>query len=545
MNRRDLLAQLRRQHFDLLIIGGGIVGAGIARDAAIRGLKVALIEQDDFAGGTSSKTSKLIHGGLRYLAHGHVRLVMESLRERHILRTIAPALVHPRSMLLPVYQDAARSAWQIHLGLWLYDLLALRRNIRPHRMLSALGALALEPHLRADGLRTAGLYADCQMDDARLCLANILQAVGFGAVCCNYVRLRAFLKSRQHLVGGVGEDLFTGLTMEIQARVVINATGPWSDALRRTSEQAATPRLAPTKGIHLIVPPLTHEALFVEARRDRRMFFLLPWGEYSLIGTTETPVSGALEALSATADEVDYLLEETNRVIPGRGLKAEEIIATYAGARPLLSSANPSTNASREHRIEIDRWGLVSVMGGKYTTYRLMAQQVLDLVMRRYGWRADRCLTDQVSLLETTQPIMAERWRAVTRDLDPDLLTRLITRYGAGTFHVLALVEGTPSLAQPVCPHHELILAELAYALQHELACTITDVLARRTRIAFSPCQGLDLLSSLSVLIAQQTPMPIPSLAHQIEAYHQFLARSLAFRTSDGAAISAGTHDGT
>jgi len=539
MNRRDLLAKLRTQPFDLLVIGGGIVGAGIARDAAMRGLNVALIEQQDFAGGTSSKTSKLIHGGLRYLEHGRLRLVRESLRERHILRTIAPALVHPRSILLPVYAGDARSAWRIRLGLSLYDLLAGQRNLRPHRMLSAHRTLALEPRLRAEGLRAAGLYADCQMDDARVCLANILQAISFGAVCCNYVRLNAFLKTSQQLCGGVGEDAFTGETMEIQARVVINATGPWSDALRQISEASATPRLAPTKGIHLIVPQLTREAVFVEARRDRRMLFMLPWGDASIIGTTETPVTEPLETLSATANEVDYLLEEANRIVPGRRLGAQDILATYAGARPLLAFAGPSTRASREHRIEMDRWGLISVLGGKYTTYRRIAQDAVDLVIRRLRWRGDRCLTDQVSLLDTLQPIVAERWRTMTRDLDPDLLTRLITRYGAGAFHVLSLIERDPALVCPVCPHHESILAELLYAVHHELACTITDVLARRTRIAFSPCQGLDLLSSLTTLLQQYIPVPVPSLAHQVEEYHQFLARSLAFRHAGSAAIPA------
>jgi len=539
MNRHDLLAKLRTYPFDALIIGGGIVGAGIARDGAMRGLKVALIEQQDFASGASSKTSKLIHGGLRYLEHGRFRLVRESLRERHVLRTIAPALVHPRSILLPVYAGNARSAWQIRLGLSLYDLLAGRHNLRRHRMLSASRALALEPGLRAEGLRAAGLFADCQMDDARLCLANILQAVSFGAVCCNYVRLRGFLKGSQRLCGGVGEDAFTGETMEIQAQVVINATGPWSDRLRELSEADAAPRLAPTKGIHVILPHLMREAVFAEARRDRRMLFILPWGDASIVGTTETPVTEPLETLRATANEVDYLLEETNRIIPGRRLGAHDIIATYAGARPLLAFAGSSTQASREHRIEIDRWGLVSVLGGKYTTYRRIAQDAVDVVMRRLRWRGDRCLTDHVSLLDTIQPVVAERWQRMTRDLDPDLLARLLTRYGAGAFHVLSLIEQDRALAAQACPHHEAILAELLYAARHELACTVTDVLARRTHIAFSPCQGLDLLSPLTTMLQQHLPVPVPSLAHQVEAYHRFLAHSLAFRAGGATATPA------
>ena len=307
--RSELLAKLSTQPFDLLIVGGGIVGAGIARDASIRGLRVALIEQGDFASGASSKTSKLIHGGLRYLEQGRIGLVFESLRERHVLRTIIPAYVHPLSLLLPVYDGDARSAWTVNAGLWLYDLLAWGRNIRPHRMRSARRALALEPGLRVDGLRAAGQYADCQMDDARVCLANVLQAVGFGAVCANYVRLQRVLEADGRLCGGVGEDLLSGRAIEIRARVVVNAAGPWADRVRELSDDRASPRLAPTKGIHLIVPRLVNEALFVQARADRRMLFLLPWGaQGSLVGTTETEVTGPLDALAAQADEVGYLL---------------------------------------------------------------------------------------------------------------------------------------------------------------------------------------------------------------------------------------------
>ena len=531
MTSRDAsVARLRGQRFDVLIIGGGIVGAGIARDAAMRGLKVALIEQGDFASGTSSKTSKLIHGGLRYLEHGHLRLVFESLQERHVLRTIAPSFVHPLSLLLPVYAGDLRPAWKVNVGLWLYDLLATGRNIRTHRMLGARRALALEPGLQVDGLRAAGLYADCQMDDARVCLANILQAVSWGAVCCNYVRLRELIKADHRVCGGVAEDVLTGRSLEIQAHVVVNATGPWSDRVRRLSESDAPKRLAPSKGIHLIVPRLAQEALFVQGRADGRMLFLLPWGEYSLVGTTETAVGDSLDALAASSDEVGYLLDEVNRVLPGSRLDESDIIATFAGARPLLASAGTSTQASREHRIEIDRWGLVSVMGGKFTTYRLIAQQTVDLLVTRHRWRVDRCLTDQVTLLEMIHPVSVEYWHGLTRQIDPDLLARLLTRYGAGTFPILQLLSRDPALSQPICPHHEVIQAELVHAFQGEFAATLTDVLARRTRIAWSSCQGLDALSTVADLFQRYGRLTPARVGQQVEHYQQFLAQSLAFR---------------
>lgn len=533
LRRADVLAQLGSRAFDLLVIGGGIVGAGIARDAAMRGLTVALVEQGDFASGTSSKTSKLIHGGLRYLEQGRLRLVFESVRERAVLRTIAPSLAHPLTLLLPIYEGASRAPWKIALGLGLYDVLAVgRRGVRTHRMLSARRALALEPGLRLDGLRAAGLYADCQMDDARLCLANILQAVHFGAVCANYVVVRQLLKANGRLCGAAGSDHLTGHSLEIRATAVVNATGPWTDGVRQLSDVSSSPRLAPTKGVHLIVPRVAQEALVVEARSDRRMLFLLPWGDYTLVGTTEAPVHGALEQLQASQEEVGYLLSEVNRALPGAHLDLDDVVATFAGARPLLAFAGASTQASREHRIEIDRWGLVSVMGGKYTTYRLMARQAVDALVTQHRWTLDRCVTDQVSLLEAVHPVSLDHWQELTRGRDPDAVGRLLLRYGAGAIQILQSLRRDPILAHPVCPHHEYLNAELLYAFQREMACTLTDVLARRTRMAWSACQGLDALSTISDMSQRHLGMPAAVMERQLDEYHRFLASGLVFRTT-------------
>ncbi len=541
MRRAAALARLGAGRFDLLIIGGGIVGAGIARDAAMRGLSVALIEQGDFAGGTSSKTSKLIHGGLRYLEHGRLRLVRESLCERAVLRGIAPSMVRPVSILLPSFHGDRRSPGTIRLGLWLYGLLAAGRQLRAPQLVSARRALTLEPGLRVEGLRAAGLYADCQMDDARLCLSNILQAASFGAACANYVRLTEFLRAGQRLCGAAAEDVLTGRTIEIQAATVVNATGPWSDRVRRVSEASAPERLSPTKGIHVILPKLLQEALFVQSRMDRRMIFLLPYGDYTLVGTTESRVDGPLEGLQATADEVDYLLSEVNRVLPGSHVSEADVISTFAGARPLLAFSGGAAGASREHRIDIDRWGLISILGGKYTTYRRMAAQVVDVVAAGRpgkgarpgdrGWRAgERCLTDQVSLIETVHPITLSHWQELTRNLDPDLLARLLIRYGTASVAVLRWLAHDPSLAAQVCPHHEYSYAELLHVLDAEFACTVTDVLARRTRIAWSSCQGLDALSRFSELLERHAGWTRPVIEQQLEQYHQFLAGGLAFR---------------
>ncbi|MBI2104013.1 MAG: glycerol-3-phosphate dehydrogenase/oxidase [Candidatus Omnitrophica bacterium] len=537
--REALLARLRARMFDVLVIGGGIVGAGIARDAAMRGLSVALVEQGDFGGGTSSKTSKLIHGGLRYLEHGHLRLVFESLRERGILRAIAPGVVHPLSLLLPIYAGDRRPVWKIRAGLWLYDRLAWGWNIRPHSLLSARRAAALEPGLRLDGLRAAGLYADCQMDDARLCLANVLQALSLGAACANYVRVRALLKTGQRVCGGAVEDLLTGRAFDVQARAVVNAAGPWADAVRHLSVAGAPARLAPTKGIHLVLPRLARQALFVQGHTDARMLFILPWGDHSLVGTTEGPVRGPLDALAADAEEVGYLLDGVNRVLPGLHLDADDVIATFAGARPLLAFTGAATGASREHAIEVDRWGLVSVMGGKFTTYRRMAQEAVDLLVARLRVKADRCLTDQVSLLEAMGAASPALWQELTRAVDPEALSRLLVRYGVGALSILRLIDREPSLAQPLCPHHDYLEAELAHAITQEFACTVTDVLARRTRIAWSSCQGLDALSTVTGLFQRYAGAAGAPVEHQVEAYRQFLARGLAFRSSSVPAPAA------
>lgn len=531
MSRRaELLNQLRHQSFDLLVIGGGIVGAGIARDGAMRGLKVALIEQGDFAAGASSKTSKLIHGGLRYLEHGRLQLVRESLRERHILKEIAPQFVWPVRLQIPLYRGDARPRWQIALGLAFYDVLAGTRTLGTHRMDSARHALRHEPGLNPGGLLGAGSYFDCQMDDARLCLATMLQALSFGAICVNYVRLRGFLKRTSTLVGATAEDARAMQAFEIRAKAVVNATGPWSDAVRRLSDPDAPPRLSPTKGIHLILPRLTDEALFFQARADGRMIFALPWSGQTLVGTTESRDVEDLQGLQATQGDVGYLLDEVFRILPSARERVQEggLIGTFAGARPLLAFTGSSSRASREHRIEEDAYGLISILGGKYTTHRLMAKQVVDALARRSGWRVDRCLTDQIGLLEPAHPVVLDRWQEMTRRVAPELLNRLLARYGTGAFRILELAEFEPGLLQPACPHHEHIQAELAYAIREELACTVSDVLVRRTTIAYSPCQGLDLLSTLTDLFHRYGHATHEELEEQVNAYHRFLAASLA-----------------
>ncbi|HEX9780042.1 MAG TPA: glycerol-3-phosphate dehydrogenase/oxidase [bacterium] len=542
--RTQVLGRLAQQQFDLLVIGGGIVGAGVARDAAMRGLEVALVEQGDFAGGTSSKTSKLIHGGLRYLEHGQLGLVRESVRERRVLREVAPGLVRPLALLLPAYAGDPRPAWKLRAGLWLYDLLAWGRTVQPHRILSARRALAMEPTLSAEELRGAGLYGDCQMDDARLCLANVLQAKSFGAACANYVRVQSLIMTVKGVCGAAVEDTLAQQTFDIRARVVVNATGPWSDVVRRLSVPDAPRRLAPTKGIHVVLPRIAERGLFLQSGADGRMVFVLPWGRVSLVGTTESTVDAPLEHLRAYRNEVGYLLELVNRRLPGAHVSEQDVIGTFAGARPLLSFSGRADAASREHRIEIDRRGLISVMGGKYTTYRRMAQQVADLVAKRVGRASERCLTDQVSLIEELLPVSLEHWRGVTAKLGPETLARLLTRYGVGTSRIVRCLAEEPALASQACAHHALLDAELTHAIREEAACTVTDVLARRTSIAWSSCHGLDLVPKVVTWLRVLRGVSEDEGARQADDYRRFIAESTlererGLRVPDGSAHPA------
>jgi len=531
MRRTEQIHQLEKGKFDLLIVGGGIVGAGIARDAALRGLEVALVEQGDFASGTSSKTSKLIHGGLRYLAHGRVPLVTESLKERDILYRTASSVVQPFPLLLPVYKGDARPFWKIHGGLLLYGSLAGISPLGFPKSLSVDEAAALEPALQREMLQAAGFYRDCQMDDARLCLANVLQAVDFGAVCCNYVRLRSFLKAKGKVSGGVVEDRLTGRYMEIQAKAVVNAAGPWADHVRRLSQTGAPNRLNPIKGIHLVLPHLTRHGIFFQAKSDGRMLFLVPWGDYTLLGTTESPAGEVPETLRAEGDEVGYLLEEVNRVLAHMQVAERDVLSSFAGARPLLAFSGSPTTASREHRVEADNMGLVSVLGGKYTTYRKMAAEAVDLLCKRNRWKAKPCQTNQLPLAERVDLEDLAFLKEVIEPIGPALASQLFNRYGTQVVKVLQLIDQDRPLVARVCPHHAVLRAEIVHAIQNELACSITDLLARRTRIAWSRCHGLDFLPQLKELLERYGQLSRAQIDQQTEEYQRFLTEGLAFRS--------------
>lgn len=480
---------LAAETFDLLILGGGITGAGVALDAATRGFRVALIDKGDFASGTSSVSSKLVHGGLRYLEHRAFPLVYEALAERRRLLHNAPHLVRPLRFVLPFYEGARVSPWKWRAGLTLYDLLAGRGNIRRSRPLGRRELLAELPSLRSAGLQGGAAYYDAQMDDARLCLEVIKTAVGRGACAANYVAATAFEK-RGGLIRGVrAVDHVTRRELIVQARQVLNATGPWVDAVCRLAGDVGERHLQPSKGAHIVVRDLgLPAALLLLHPRDGRVFFVLPWFGKTLIGTTDTFTSEGPDAVRVVPEEVAYLLEGANHHFT-TPLEARDVLGSFAGLRPLLRArkGDPSSR-SREFRIFSSPSGLLSVAGGKYTTYRHMAELITDEVAVRLG-RRRACRTHDLRL----DGAPAEPWEAfVTGEvsrlvqqfaLSPEAAAHLVNRYGRRAAEVAAYTKTVNRGRLPLVPGEPDLVAELAYQRDHEMALFPADLWLRRTHL--------------------------------------------------------------
>jgi glycerol-3-phosphate dehydrogenase len=522
-------SQLDNARFDVLVIGGGITGAGIARDLALRGVTVALVDQDDFAAGTSSRSTRLIHGGLRYLEHYNFRLVFEACRERRILQHIAPHLVQPMPLLIPLYRGARRSRAMVRAGMTLYDLLALFRNTHPHRILSASETSSRQPLLDLHGLSGSALYWDCRMDDARLCLENVLAAREAGAVTVNHARVTGLLHRNGRVAGATVEDRESGTILEVAARVVVNATGPWLDRVGAWAT-GWTPRLRPTRGAHLLVPRLAGgaEALYLSADRDDRMFFVIPWGELSLIGTTDIDDTRPPEEAVTSAVEIDYLLAETARALPGPHLTSADVVSTFAGIRPLLAGRpGQASSTSREHALFETPDGLLAIGGGKYTTYRAMAAETGDRVMARLGQPRGRVQTGRLPL-PGGQPgwdrLLHEAPPAHRHDLDAATWQRLVRRYGSRTPHLLELLDLEPELAAPVAAGLPLRRVEVAYAARYEMARTPEDVLRRRSPLALLAGHGLAAAATVADQLQQELDLAPQRLAATLSAYHHTYA---------------------
>lgn len=542
--RRDVAA-LETVEFDLLVVGGGINGTGVARDAARRGLKVALVDKEDFGYGTTGRSTRLIHGGLRYLEMYDFGLVRESLRERKRLLQNAPHLVRPLPFLFPLYRGGV-SRTKVRLGLTLYDVLAADGALPGHRWLNRDETLAAEPGLLADDLLGAFEYHDAQVAAVeRACVENALDASAHGAVVANHVEVHEFLLEDGRVAGARVTDRLTDRSLAVRARMTFNATGPWLSVLDVGRRANGNPRLRMTKGIHLVTPPFVRTSLILRSPEDGRTFFAIPWGDSTLIGTTDTDYRGDLDDVHATREDVQYLVDSARRFFPGAPV--DEVAYTTAGVRSLLKIDGVSeSEVSRKHFVidhaKVDGiGGLITLVGGKITPFRAVCEEVVDKIMRRLKAKRVRSDTRRAPLpggdFESLAALEAEAVAAAAPLGVPEASARhLAGTYGTRYRDVLDRVRRESALGQRLCSHGPTIAAEVALAVEEEMAVTVADVLLRRTTAAWARCEARDeaLEAALDVMQARLS-WDAAERARQASAYRDELAKRRRFAKAGAA----------
>ncbi|MGB5697213.1 MAG: glycerol-3-phosphate dehydrogenase/oxidase [Polyangiales bacterium] len=546
------------EEVDVAVIGGGITGAGIVRDAARRGLRVAMFEQNDLAYGTSSRSSKLIHGGLRYLESYEFSLVFESVNERRVVLDLAPHLVNPLAFLFPVYQGSRKNLRLINAGMWLYDGLALFRSPKRHRTLKPSEVAKEEPILKQEGLQGAPLYYDCSTDDARLTLETALDAIMNGAVVVNWARVDALTKSDQGRVSGVVvRNIRDGRLREVRAHTVINATGPWTDEVLAMSGPRKGKVLRPTKGIHIVVDreklPV-HQAVVLFHPTDERVLFALPWGDRTYVGTTDTDYDGAPGEEFATLEDVDYLIAAANHYFPNNHISRDDIISTWAGLRPLIAPEPEvgelsESQVSREHQILIGEDGLITIAGGKLTTYRKMAKECVDVAVNllkltdklpenihsgqtfkfplpgAVGWPED----------DDHNKVADELSKACKCDLSQTVRLHLVDTYGMRALELAKLCVADPSLTEPILPGRVEIMAQIDFGVREELAASVSDIMIRRTQIFFRDHeQGLGAVEKVARRMAHLIGWSDQERQHSIDDYKAEVALSRRWKEAMG-----------
>ena len=563
--RKDMWDRLGDEPVDVLVIGGGINGAGIARDAARRGLKVALVEMKDLAFGTSSRSSKLVHGGLRYLENLEFSLVFESVSERRILMDIAPHLVNPLGFLFPVYKKSRRNLFTVNAGMWLYDGLSLFRSPKLHRKLSRAEVKEEEPVLNASGLKGAPLYYDCSTDDARLTLESALDATNFGAIIATYARVVEFIHDEEtgRLRGAVVEDMLSGERSEVLANAVINATGPWTDStVAMSGAKLERSLLRPTKGVHIVVPRASlpvNNAVVCFHPDDGRVLFAIPWGDATYIGTTDTDFEGDPALVAATREDVEYLISASNAYFPESAISEADVVSTWAGLRPLMRPAGASADVdesavSREHQVIVGKDGLITVAGGKLTTYRRMSAEVVDSAVKLL--RLSSQLTVAVTAANTDREPLpgAVGWPAdddharvgsQVAEVGEGTLTEAQAKHLADTYGMRAvdlarLVQQDPRLAAPLVEGRNEILAQVTWACREELAASVSDVLIRRTQLFFKDVdQGLGAIEATAAELARVLGWSEEERARSIADYESEVALSRAWRSGPASKVDA------
>lgn len=529
----------------MIVIGGGINGAGVARDAALRGLKTILLEKGDFCSGTTSWSTRLIHGGLRYLEYFEFALVRESLAERETLLHIAPHLVKPLLLTIPIYRDRSRPYWKIQAGMVLYDLLSYGKTLPSHRMLTQQQFVELFPEIDRTNLQGGAQYYDAQIAYVeRLVLENVLAAAAAGATVLNYVEVTQLNCKGDRIVALQCQNTLSGETFTIQGSqeaVVVNTAGPWVDQVlsRGKRDSSIEPisfqrKIGGTKGSHILVDPfpgMPETALYVEAKSDGRPFFIVPWAGMVLIGTTDTHYNENLDLVKATNDEIDYLINETNSIIPTAELTREKIKFTYSGVRPLPASEGKKPGSITRRHILYDHTSegitnLISLIGGKITTYRQVGQEMVDRVFQKQKHLAPVCQTASqplpgaISLNEKAiQKVICEYGDR----LDPKTIDHLFSIYGVRTIEVLALIDKEPALAEAVAPPLPDIKAQIVYAVQKEYAKTLVDIADRRTTIAMHTSFGFEALATITNVLEKYCGWSKAECDRQIEAYRHYM----------------------
>ena len=488
--------ELFKKHtYDLIVVGGGINGAAIAHLAAKRGMKVALLEKGDFASGTSSKSTKLIHGGIRYLENFEVDLVYESLRERYLQLKVAPHLVKPLPFVIPVYEGDKRPLWMMQLGVFMYECLAGLFRVGQRKNLSREEVLKLEPGIEPKGLKGGVLYYDAQMDDARLCLENVLMAAQYGAHVANYVKAVSFLKENGRVVGVKAHDMLGIKEFEVRAKRVICAVGPWTNDLLRLDMPHAKKKVRTTKGIHIVLKgEVSKHAVLIGSQSDRRIFFLIPWMGNSLIGTTDTDYVAGADDVKVEPEDLEYLIRESKRVFPGLDFSPDKILATFAGLRPLIRKGGSPRKVSRKHLFYEAPSGVLFVVGGKYTTYRKVAADCVSKIRKIYG-KEDFTLYGSGAIVEDASGVAARS------GLPREVVQSFMDLYGSRYSDVIALATKDPTLKEKVSADPPVIKAQLVYAVQTEMARTVEDITDRRLSLVFrGPLEASTLAAIRSVL---------------------------------------------
>jgi glycerol-3-phosphate dehydrogenase len=507
--RDAAIKALATEEFDILVIGGGVTGAGAVLDAASRGLKVALVEARDIASGTSSRSSKLIHGGLRYLEQYDFKLVREALHERELMvSSLSPHLVKPVGFLYPLHEKLKDRTY-VGAGLALYDVLrGFQRALPWHKHMSGKKIAEIAPSLRQDIVTGAVKYYDAQVDDARHTMTIVRTARRHGATIATRVEVDQLIKDGKKVIGATVTDIETGKKIKVSAKAVVMCAGIWSDEMHAMFGLTAGYGVTMSKGVHIVMPgDAIKSNTGIILKTAISVLFLIPWGDKWIVGTTDTPYDGDRAQPHATSEDIQYILDQANKVLDPL-LKREDIIGVYAGLRPLVANAKDSvtTKLSREHTTDRSAPGFVSIAGGKYTTYRVMGKDAIDLAVVDLRRIVSESCTEKLPLVGADGYYgLVQQSAQIAQEfgLDEKTVVHLLNRYGSMISEVLELIASDKKLAKPLSPTLPYLKAEIVYAASHEGAMSVDDVISRRTRLAFeAPHAGIDLADEIATLIA-------------------------------------------